>query len=188
MGYAGLISTVALDTRDKGTLPHKGIYWTTDLTAMKGIGSSAKDFGQAISEFTFYANPDKDSVLVIAARFGAGTTLGNAAYFQQIKLGGNRGLRGFNFERFTGKSMAYNNMEVRLKLFDFVSYVTPGTVGAIAFNDIGRVWSPGEVSNTWHDGYGGGIYFIPAELILIQAVVGHSGEGTYPYLSAGFRF
>jgi len=188
MGYAGLIGTVNLDTRDKGTLPHKGIYWHTDLTGMKGIGKYANDFGQAISEFTFYANPDRDSVFVIAARFGAGTTIGNAAYFQQIKLGGNRGLRGFNFERFTGKSMAYNNLELRLKLFDFVSYVTPGTIGAIAFNDVGRVWTPGESSNTWHDGYGGGIYFIPAELILIQAVVGHSSEGTYPYLSAGFRF
>lgn len=188
MGYAGLISTIELDTRDKGTLPHKGIYWHTDLTAMKGIGKTATDFGQAISEFTFYANPDRDSVLVLAARFGAGTTIGNAAYFQQIKIGGNRGLRGFNFDRFTGKSMAYNNLELRLKLFDFVSYVTPGTVGAVAFNDIGRVWSPGETSSTWHDGYGGGLYFIPAELILVQGTVGHSSEGTYVYLSAGFRF
>lgn len=84
--------------------------------------------------------------------------------------------------------MAYNNIEVRLRLFDFVSYVTPGTIGAIAFNDVGRVWTPGESSSQMHDGYGGGLYFIPAELVLIQGVVGFSKEGTYPYISAGFRF
>ncbi|MEO6520775.1 MAG: BamA/TamA family outer membrane protein [Mucilaginibacter sp.] len=187
-GYAGLAGTVSFDTRDKGTLPHRGIYWRTDITGMRGFGSKANNYGQATSEFTLYLNPDRDSVFVIAARFGGGTTVGNAAYYQQIKLGGNEGLRGFNFERFTGKSMAYNNIELRLKMFDFVSYVTPGTIGIIAFNDVGRVWIPGENSNKWHDGYGGGIYFIPAELILIQGVVGHSSEGTYPYISAGFRF
>jgi hypothetical protein len=188
MGFAGLAGTVALDTRDKGTLPHQGIYWRTDISGSKGFGAGANNYGQALSEFSFYANPDRDSILVIAARFGGGTTVGNAAYFQQLKLGGNNGLRGFNFERFTGKSIAYNNLELRLKLFDFVSYVTPGTLGAIAFNDVGRVWAPGESSNTWHDGYGGGLYFIPAQLILIQAVVGFSNEGAYPYISAGFRF
>lgn len=187
-GYAGLLGTVTLDTRDKGTLPHKGVYWRTDVTGMKGFGLAAHNYGQVLSEFTFYLNPDKDSVLVFASRFGGGTTLGKAAYFQQIKLGGNQGLRGFNDGRFTGKTMVYNNLEVRFKLFDFVSYVTPGTIGGIAFNDIGRVWDPGESSSKWHDGYGGGIYFIPAELILIQGVVGFSSEGVYPYVSAGFRF
>ena len=29
-------------------------------------------------------------------------------------------------------------LEMRLKLFDFNSYLLPGTVGLIAFNDIGR--------------------------------------------------
>jgi hypothetical protein len=82
----------------------------------------------------------------------------------------------------------YNNLELRLKLFDFTSYLLPGTLGLVAFNDVGRVWSPDESSQTWHDGYGGGIYFLPAQLLLVQAVVGFSKEGTYPYISAGFRF
>ncbi|WP_157544053.1 BamA/TamA family outer membrane protein [Mucilaginibacter paludis] len=187
-GYAGLLGTVTLDTRDKGTLPHRGVYWRTDVSGLKGFGLAAHNYGQVLSEFTFFLNPAQDSVLVIASRFGGGTTVGNAAYFQQIKLGGNQGLRGFNDSRFTGKTMVYNNLEVRFKLFDFVSYVTPGTVGGIAFNDVGRVWEPGESSSKWHDGYGGGIYFIPAQLVLIQGVVGFSGEGVYPYISAGFRF
>ena len=97
-------------------------------------------------------------------------------------------LRGFYSGRFTGKSMAYDNLELRLKLFDYTSYIAPGTLGIVAFNDIGRVWTPGESSNQWHDGYGGGFYLIPAQLVLVQAVVGFSKDGAYPYISAGFRF
>jgi hypothetical protein len=97
-------------------------------------------------------------------------------------------LRGFHSIRFTGKTMLYHNVELRVKLFDFNSYLFPGSIGIIGFNDVGRVWVPGESSNKWHDGYGGGLYIIPAELVLIQAVIGHSIEGTQPYITFGFRF
>lgn len=184
----GLSAGFSLDTRDKPTMPHNGVYWTTDLTGLKGISNTSHSYEQVLSEFSFYVNPDRDSIFVIANRIGGGTTIGNAAYYQQLKLGGNENLRGFYNWRFTGKSMAYDNLELRLKLFDFASYLLPGTLGLIGFNDIGRVWTPGESSSQWHDGYGGGFYFLPAQLIIIQGVVGFSKEGAYPYISAGFRF
>jgi hypothetical protein len=187
-GFAGLVAGFSLDTRDKGIMPHRGVYWNTSLSGMKGLGSNSHSYGQIQSEFSFYLNSGADSVFVVAVRTGGGTTLGNAAYYQQLKLGGNQNLRGFYISRFTGKSMAYNNIELRLKLADFTSYLLPGTLGIVGFNDIGRVWTPGETSSEWHDGYGGGIYFLPAQLILIQGVVGFSKEGAYPYISAGFRF
>ena len=125
---------------------------------------------------------------MLANRIAGGTTVGDAAYYQQLKLGGPVSLRGYNINRFTGKSMFYHNMELRLKLFDFTSYIVPGTVGLIGFNDVGRVWTPGEKSSKWHDGYGGGLYIIPAELVFVQALIAHSEEGTQPYFSIGVRF
>ncbi|WP_158826792.1 BamA/TamA family outer membrane protein [Mucilaginibacter lacusdianchii] len=186
--FGGASATASLDTRDRSLLAHKGVLWNTSLTGMTGLNIKNHTYGQLASDFSFYLNPDKDSILVIANRTGAGITLGDAAYYQQFKLGGNQNLRGFYYWRFTGKSMAYNNLEVRLKVLNFNSYLLPGTLGVIGFNDVGRVWSPGESSSTWHDGYGGGIYFLPAQLFIFQAVVGFSKEGTYPYISAGFRF
>jgi hypothetical protein len=184
----GLLAGLDLDTRDKPTMPHTGVYWTTSLTGLKGLSNTSHSYGQLQSEFSFYVNPDRDSIFVIANRTGGGTTFGNAAYYQQLKLGGGDNLRGYYNWRFTGKSMAYDNFEVRLKLFDFASYLLPGTLGLVGFNDIGRVWTPGESSNQWHDGYGGGFYFLPAQLLIVQGVVGFSKEGAYPYISAGFRF
>jgi outer membrane protein assembly factor BamA len=186
--YAGLTTSAQLDTRNKGTLPTQGIYWNTTLSGFTGVNTSKSTYGQILSEFSFYLNPDKDSVLVIANRTGLGTTVGNATYFQQMKLGGAQNFRGFHTNRFTGKTIAYNNLELRLKVLDFTSYILPGSFGLIGFNDIGRVWTPGESSDQWHDGYGGGIYLIPAQLVLIEGVVGFSKEGALPYISIGFRF
>jgi hypothetical protein len=186
--YAGLVASATFDTRDHALVAHRGVYWSTTVSGLHRLDNERHTFGQALTEFTFYASPARDSSVVIANRVGAGTTLGSAAYFQQLKLGGPQNLRGFYLWRFTGKSMVYNNFEVRLKLLDFTSYLLPGTLGLVAFNDIGRVWSPGEASAQWHDGYGGGLYFLPAQLVLVQAVVGFSLEGAYPYISAGFRF
>jgi hypothetical protein len=186
--FAGLVAGINLDTRNKSIVPHRGVYWNTNLSGMKGVNDNAHSYGQIQSEFSFYINPASDSTFVIADRIGVGTTFGNAAYYQQLRLGGNENLRGFYSWRFTGKSMAFNNFEVRVKLADVISYLLPGTLGMIAFNDIGRVWTPGEASSALHVGYGGGVFFLPGELVLIQGVVGFSKEGAYPYISAGFRF
>ncbi|ASU36247.1 BamA/TamA family outer membrane protein [Mucilaginibacter xinganensis] len=185
---AGLVAGATYDTRNKGFLTTSGVYWNTTVTSMKALTGSHNAYTQIQSEFSFYANPDKDSVLIIANRTGGGTYFGTADYFQQVKLGGPQTLRGFHTWRFTGRTMLYNNFEVRLKVLDFTSYLLPGSVGVIGFNDIGRVWSATDSSNAWHDGYGGGIYVVPAELVLIQAAVGFSKEGSLPYISIGFRF
>ncbi|MNN10534.1 hypothetical protein D3C81_1234580 [compost metagenome] len=97
-------------------------------------------------------------------------------------------LRGYNSRRFTGKTAVYNNFDMRLKLFSYSSYLVPGTVGAIGFYDVGRVWMTAESSDTWHMGYGGGIYFMPGELLTIQGVLGFSKEATLPYIRIGLSF
>jgi hypothetical protein len=45
-----------------------------------------------------------------------------------------------------------------------------------------------ENSNDWHMGYGGGIYFMPGDLLTIQGVIGFSKEATLPYLRVGLSF
>lgn len=185
--YAGLIGLITYDTRNNHAIPTKGIFWQTAISGKQQVGEEKDLYGYLRSEFRFYLNPG-NSGLVFANRIGAGTTLGDPTFFQRMQLGGARNLRGFHSNRFTGKSAVYYNLDIRLKLFDFTSYITPGEVGMIAFNDIGRVWEPGESSSTWHDGFGGGLYVRPAELILIQGTVGFSKEGALPYISIGFSF
>jgi len=185
--YAGLVTEVKYDSRDNIAIPKKGMYWNTRITANQQLNTDHERYGKIQSEFRYYINPGH-SGFVIANRLGGGTTLGNPEFFQQMQLGGVHNLRGFHTNRFTGKSMLYYNLDLRLKLFDFTSYIVPGSVGLLGFNDVGRVWMPVQSSNQWHHGYGGGLYIVPADLILIQAAVGFSKESTMPYISIGFNF
>lgn len=185
--YAGLTAGWSYDTRDNEGIPKKGVFWKTTVSAQQGLVGGDKRYGVLTSEFRFFLNPGK-SGLVIANRIGGGTTIGDPTFFQHIQLGGANSLRGYNSRRFTGRTGLYHNIDLRLKLFNFTSYLVPGTVGMIAFNDVGRVWQPGEVSGKWHQGYGGGLYVMPGETLLIQAAIGHSKDATLPYFSIGFNF
>lgn len=185
--YGGFVAGLVYDTRDNIAIPKKGIYWKTALTAQQRIDKTGDSYGAITGEFRFYINPAK-SGFVIANRLGGGTTIGDPTFFQRMQLGGVNSLRGFNSKRFTGTSMFYNNLDLRLKLFNFTSYLVPGTVGMIGFTDVGRVWEKAEHSDRWHHGYGGGLYVMPGEVILLQASVGASKETSMLYLSVGFNF
>jgi outer membrane protein assembly factor BamA len=186
--YAGIVAGAELDSRNNLMLPRKGVYWNTEIRGMQQISGEKRSYGRLSSDFSLYVPVFKDSNLVLVNRLAAGTTIGKPAYFQQMQLGGIQNLRGFHSIRFTGKSMFYHSVQAQLKLFDFTSYLLPGTVGLIGFNDVGRVWVPGETSGKWHDGYGGGIYIVPADLVLIQVLFAHSNEGTQPYITIGMNF
>ncbi len=186
--YAGIVAGFSFDTRNSVAEPTSGVFWNTNFAGMQQLNENHESYGELTSEFSFYYSPTHSNRLVFANRTGSGANIGNPGFFQLMHIGGVQNLRGYHTFRFAGRTMLYNNFEVRLKLLDFTSYLLPGTLGLIGFNDIGRVWMPGESSGEWHDGYGGGIYIEPANLITIQGVVGMSKENTLGYISLGFRF
>ena len=186
-GYVGALVNATLDTRNKGIVRIGGITWNTNLAAYTAIAGSHKKYTQLSSEFGFTLNPGRDSVWIITNRTGGGAVFGDPEYFQKERLGGLNNLRGFNTGRFTGNQMLYNDLEMRLKLFDFRSYLLPGSVGIIGFNDIGRVWTPGQKSNKIHAGYGGGFYIIPAQMLVFEVTVGASRERVVAYFTLGVR-
>ena len=99
-------------------------------------------------------------------------------YFQALTLGDDNYLRGFLKNRFAGSSDAYADVELRVKLCDVKSYVMPGALGIVGFNDVGRVWVKGENSNIWHDGYGTGLYYTPFNMMIVSTTIAFSDEST----------
>lgn len=187
-GYVGLQTGLILDSRDHSINPSHGVYWNTTLTHLRGFSEQTNQFTQLRSEFSFFTRLDPAGRFVLANRLGGGLTGGNPAFYQLLYLGGQENLRGFRAYRFAGHHLLYHNLEVRAKLFDFQSFLFPGSVGLMAFNDIGRVWTKNETSRRLHHGYGGGLYLTPASLLLASVTVGISDEGVLPYFSLGFRF
>jgi hypothetical protein len=173
--------------RNKGILPTEGYFLNINLQGYTGLNNYSKSFMQLRPEFTFYQKLNSSGSVVLSDRIGGGVTLGKPAFYQSMLLGGQGNLLGYLQNRFAGRHMLFNNLQARVKLFNIGSYILPGQLGISGFYDTGRVWVYDDRSDKWHHGTGGGLYFAPAELTIIQVLAGHSQEGWYPYLSLNFR-
>jgi hypothetical protein len=186
--FAGAIVRYTYDKRDNALLPANGGYFSVQLQGYAGLNQYAGSFAQLIPELSLYKSLDRQSAIVLANRTGGGITLGNSAFYQSLFLGGHENLLGYRQYRFAGQRMLYNNVELRIKIADIASYILPGQFGLIGFYDIGRVWVNHDKSGFWHQGAGGGIYFAPAQMVVLKAVVGASREGWYPYFTLAMRY
>ena len=173
--------------RNKGILPTKGYYLNVNLQGYTGLNGYSKPFIQLRPEFTFYQKINSSGTIVLSDRIGGGVTVGKPAFYQSMLLGGQGNLLGYLQNRFAGQHMVFNNLQGRVKLFNIGSYILPGQLGLSGFYDTGRVWVKDDNSDKWHQGAGGGLYFAPAGLTILQVLAGHSEEGWYPYVSLNFR-
>jgi hypothetical protein len=186
--HAGVVLNYIRDKRNNTVLPAWGSYINVRLQGMAGVSSYAKSYGQLIPEISFYKPLNAKASIVLAERIGGGITVGKAAYYQSIFLGGHENLLGYRQYRFAGEHSLYNNLELRIRLANIGGYVLPGQFGMMGFYDIGRVWQEGESSGKWHNGVGGGVFFAPAQMIVIKGLAGWSSEGWLPYITVGMRF
>ncbi|MGO3805692.1 MAG: BamA/TamA family outer membrane protein [Sphingobacterium sp.] len=185
--FTGISVGGEYDSRDHVANAKKGIWWTTRLNWNSELGGQQQQHTSLQSSFSFYKSIANEG-MTLANRTGFETVWGDPYFFQHAQIGGEQSLRGFNSQRFTGKTALYNNLELRVKMLSYASYLLPGTLGAIGFYDVGRVWMTDESANNWHMGYGGGLYFMPGDLLTIQGLVGFSKEATLPYISVGLAF
>lgn len=181
--------TLSLDDRNNKLMPTRGINWQTTLKVLSGMNSYSNSLTQLNSEMSLYTSFSKNAGFVLATRFGAGINFNNNfEFFQAQYLGSMEGLRGYRRYRFAGKAMAYNNVEMRIKVADFRTYLFPGSIGLLFFNDVGRVWVKNDNSSIWHDGYGAGIWFSPLNRLAITASAAFSKENTLPLVTLGWQF
>jgi outer membrane protein assembly factor BamA len=186
--HAGIFMNLIVNKRNNPILPTKGYLLTVKLQALAGASSFAKSYAQLIPEFSVYKALNEKRSVIIADRVGGAISMGKIAFYQSVFEGGHENLLGYRQYRFAGEHSLYNNLEARIRLARFAGYIIPGDFGMIAFYDLGRVWTKDEESHTWHQGIGGGLYFAPARMAVLNVLAGYSQEGWYPYITLGVRF
>jgi hypothetical protein len=186
--YLGLEGGFVFDTRDNALLPTSGSYWQAEGALFKGLNGPAGDYARLESDLSLYWSFRLPARVTLATRFGGSLNAGGYEFFQAGTLGGLTNLRGYLRSRFTGRSTLYNNTELRLRLLSFRTYLFPAYFGVLAFHDVGRVWNPGEDSDTWHRGSGGGVWLAPFRQAVIAFMYGVSREDRVPLLRVGFQF
>ncbi|MEM6726702.1 MAG: BamA/TamA family outer membrane protein, partial [Bacteroidota bacterium] len=167
--YGGVRLRYSFTNVEKPVFPERGIKFEAQTSYNVNLEDADMDFTQLSGAFSFYYtfHPLRTT---LAARVGAATNLGEFEFFQANTLGGRTNLRGHRNFRFAGKSSVYQNTELRIKLTKINNYILSSSIGILAHADHGRVWQPGENSDTLHYGYGGGIWINIFYVIVLQGV------------------
>ena len=187
--YVGGKFGIVWNNINHSLLPTRGVVWNTELTSMYGTNNNSHQITKLTSNFILYASLTDPAKVVAVFGLGAGHIFTDKyEYFQALSLGSNNFLRGFRKNRFSGQTLVYQTTELRVKLFESASYILPGAVGLIGFNEVGRVWVKNENSHTWHDDFGGGIYYTLYNLNIISATLAHSKEDNLFNFSISTKF
>jgi hypothetical protein len=183
--FGGLEAGYTFDNTNGSIYPTKGFVFNFGGGGLKNLADTGSSFAKLNSSAAFYLPISR--AFTFAMRAGAGTLFGNPDFYHLNRLGGNTELRGFDRERFYGKSVFYTNTEIRW-LTNTSNYLFNGKIGLVGFYDIGRVWMPKEKSSLWHDGYGTGLVLIPFNKVTLTAMYGLSSEGDNIFFRAELFF
>jgi hypothetical protein len=170
---------------DHPIIPAKGFRFLSNASYTHNLTTPGNSFAKFSSEAAVYIPVLK--FISLAIRAGGATNLGDAEFYQLNQLGSHDNLRGYRKYRFYGKTSFYNNNEMRF-MFNARNKVFNGRYGLIGFFDNGRVWHPGESSDTWHNGYGGGAFVSLFNKIVLSGTYGISKEDRVPTFYVGFYF
>ncbi|MCH8247317.1 MAG: BamA/TamA family outer membrane protein [Bacteroidetes bacterium] len=186
--FGSLEINVSFSTVDSGVNPKQGIRLQLDTSANIGLHNASQTFYTLAPSMTLYLSPSLSPQWTVAIRAGGAHNIGEFPFYSASTLGGAQNLRGFRSTRFAGRTSFYTNTEVRGKLFHIARYLGFGDIGVLGFVDQGRVWTDGETSDKWHNGYGGGVWFEAFEAMVLTSTFAFSKNDNTFTIAFGFLF
>ena len=153
-----------------------------------------------------YELEDKNSTLKISSslswyvpistkydiNFGSNTGFqyitGTPKFYQYPAMGNREFLRPFRNERHRGKSIAYQQFDLRFKLFRWNNSVIPVTVGGIGGYDLGQSYFNGFDTGSVKHGWTTGLWFDFVGAFIFRVEYSKSDEGAYVKYEAGYAF
>lgn len=187
--YLGAEAILNINSKNNTELPTRGALINAYARQLIGLNTYSKSVLQTGLDLRIFMSFVPKTKIVFATRFGVGRNFGHYEFQQGQYLSGTNNLRGYRKDRFTGRSMLFNNSELRFKIADFTTYIFNGSLGVLGFHDIGRVWAESESSGKWHNGYGAGIWVAPISRIIVVGTLAFSKEEkALPMATFGFQF
>lgn len=196
-GQAGAALALQLDTTDDLALPHGGVRFDMAGTLYPALWDVETTFGKLYADARLFLSPNGSWQPTLVLSAGGQKVFGDAPYFESAFLGGRARLgryepggqgavRGLRPQRYAGDGSLYGTADLYLPLTKTSFLGVPLQFGVQGFADAGRVYVEGESSDTWHDGYGGGVFFAsPGRRNLFSFLLARSEGRTAFYLRAG---
>lgn len=186
--FVGADARVNFANYDNPVSPARGMRFDLSTGFRINTEDSDRHFTFVKPQLEFYnsLSPDRNLVLKTFAKSQFNFNDG-FEFYQGANLGGEEGLRGYRFQRFTGKNSLVFGGDLRYS-FDQVriNFFVPLQLGVYSGYDLGRVWVKNDASDVWHDSYGGGLWLNGADLFATTFSLFGSDDGLR--FSFGLKF
>lgn len=189
--FVGISSKYSFENFTGGSFPTLGLGMSIQAGYKAYLGGHTdKDgFGYVISSLVVDYKLVPSGVFVLASKLKGHVNLGNDfEFYQGASIGAEDGLRGYRFQRFTGKSAFSQSTDLRVSLKTIKTSFIPLTIGIYGGFDYGRVWLSDDNSDTWNNSYGGGIFVNGLNFITARASAFNSDDGLRFAIALGMGF
>src|SRR5438034_328615 len=144
-GQVGTRAELELDTRDMPVAPARGAHLQVAAEWYPAAWDVGDSFGSVSAEASTYASAGDPPAATLALRVGGAAASGTVPFSELVHVGGEATVRGYAEQRFAGRTGAYANAELRLRL----GWLSIGDYGVFGLADAGRVWVADEASDRW---------------------------------------
>ncbi len=186
--FAGSTLNFSYENVNDAQMPTRGIRFRLGSEFKWNVEDTERFLVPFRTEMTIYQNLTDNEGLILASRIGTQHIFGDFEFFQSAIIGGNSNLRGYRADRFYGRTSFYHNNDLRLRLFRTENGVIPFSFGITGGFDYGRVWLDDESSDTWHYGYGGGLWIAPVDFLVLHSELFLSEEDRRFTFRVGYTF
>lgn len=187
--FFGIDAEYGYSNTDNEAFPTLGMSFSLQGGYKMNLNDSDRAFGYIIPSLSIDHKICSDGRLVLATKIKGHFNIGDDfEFYQGASIGANDGLRGFRFQRFTGKTAYYQNTDLRYSFRKRQTGLLPVTPGIFGGYDYGRVWFPGDSSDKWHNSYGGGIFVNGADILSANLGFFNSSDGLRFAFGVGFGF
>lgn len=166
-----------IDFRDSHAFTTKGMRITS---FHKSLFTTSSTFGKTGGELSFYGTSRIGIPITLGIKIGTERTYGKSIpYYHLASIGQSTHLRGFLQNRFSGVGINYLNTDLRFHIGKTKSGFLPVYYGINLFADVAQVVKNNIITGeTWHRGYGAGIYITPIskEYVTLKVNMEHSRE------------
>ncbi|WP_422857844.1 metallophosphoesterase [Flagellimonas sp. S174] len=187
--FLGVDAEYSFSNADNEAFPTLGMSFTLQGGYTMNATDTDRAFAYIIPSLAFAHKLTSDGRLVLATNLKGHVNFGDDfEFYQGASIGANNGLRGFRFQRFTGKSAFFQNTDLRYSFRRSRTGLLPVTPGIYGGFDYGRVWFPGDSSDKWHNSYGGGFFINGADILSANVGLFNSADGIRFAFGFGFGF
>ena len=186
--YAGIAGAINIYQADNDISPRDGFGFNAEVMYRQNITGTDRQFTNINTDLSIYKALVPNKKLVLATRLGANFIRGNYDFFFAPTLGQQTNLRGLLRDRFRGPTTFFHTTDLRVDLASVNNPILPFTLGISGSFDYGRVWEQELSSKVWHTNFGGGIWLVPLNLIVVSVSYHKSSDDELLLVKLGHHF